>query len=365
MHERRVGTLQFFMFIDEARIRVKAGGGGNGCMAFRREKFVPRGGPSGGDGGNGGDVVMEASERHNTLVHFRFNPEYNAQRGRHGEGSNKTGREGDDVVLKVPVGTILYDEETGERIHDFSRPDERLIIARGGRGGRGNARFATSTHQAPRECEPGKPGEERAFRLELKLLADVGLVGYPNVGKSTLISRISAARPKIADYPFTTLQPNLGVVAIGDTGDPDQVSFVVADIPGLIEGAHTGAGLGTQFLRHIERTRLLVHLVDVSDSSGRADPVHDVEVIAGELKSFGAHLEDKPVIIVASKIDAVNKDKLAKLRRYCKAQHLDLFPISAVTGKGIEELKFAMAERVQEFRGREKDAAVQESHIAE
>src|ERR671925_140559 len=267
------------MFIDEAKIRVKAGDGGNGCLAFRREKFVPRGGPSGGDGGKGGDVVMESSERHNTLVHFRFNPEYKAERGRHGEGANKTGREGGDVILKVPVGTIVYDEETGEKVHDFSRPDERLVVAHGGRGGRGNARFATSVHQAPREHEAGRPGEERVFRLELKLLADVGLVGYPNVGKSTLISRISAARPKIADYPFTTLEPNLGVVAVGEDGDPDQVSFVIADIPGLIEGAHTGAGLGTQFLRHIERTRLLVHVVDVSDSSGRTDPIHEVEVI--------------------------------------------------------------------------------------
>src|SRR5437764_4173444 len=263
------------MFIDEAKIRVKAGDGGNGCMAFRREKYVPRGGPSGGDGGKGGDVIMESSERHNTLVHFRFNPEYKAQRGRHGEGSNRTGREGEEVILKVPVGTILYDDETGEKIHDFSHPDDRIVIARGGRGGRGNARFATSTHQAPREHEPGRPGEERVFRLELKLLSDVGLVGYPNVGKSTLISRISAARPKIADYPFTTLQPNLGVVVAGNKRD--EVSFVVADIPGLIEGAHTGAGLGTQFLRHVERTRLLVHLVDVSDSSGRQDVTKHVE----------------------------------------------------------------------------------------
>src|SRR5208282_1502019 len=241
------------MFIDEANIRVKAGDGGNGCLAFRREKFVPRGGPSGGDGGRGGDIVMESSERHNTLVHFRFNPEHKAERGRHGEGSNRTGREGADVVLKVPVGTIVYDADSGERVHDFARPDERVVIARGGRGGRGNARFATSTHQAPRECEPGRPGEERSFRLELKLLADVGLVGYPNVGKSTLISRISAAKPKIADYPFTTLEPNLGVVLAGEKGKEE--SFVVADIPGLIEGAHKGSGLGTQFLRHIERTR--------------------------------------------------------------------------------------------------------------
>src|ERR1700732_585955 len=260
------------MFIDEARIRVKAGDGGNGCMAFRREKYVPRGGPSGGDGGKGGDVIMESSERHNTLVHFRFNPEYKAQRGRHGEGSNRTGREGVDVVLKVPVGTIVYDADSDDKVYDFSRPDERIVIAQGGRGGRGNARFATSTHQAPREHEDGRPGEERTFRLELKLLADVGLVGYPNVGKSTLISRISAARPKIADYPFTTLQPNLGVVS----ADGDR-TFVVADIPGLIEAPHLGHGLGVQFLKHIERTRLLAHLVDVSESSGR-DPVHDFEV---------------------------------------------------------------------------------------
>src|SRR5580704_3612856 len=336
------------MFIDEATIRVKAGDGGNGCLAFRREKFVPRGGPSGGDGGKGGDVIMESSERHNTLVHFRFNPEYKAERGRHGEGSNKTGREGADITLKVPVGTMVYDEETGAKVWDFARPDERIIIAHGGRGGRGNARFATSTHQAPREHEDGRPGEERIFRLELKLLADVGLVGFPNVGKSTLISRISAARPKIADYPFTTLEPNLGVVAVGDK--KNEISFVVADIPGLIEGAHEGAGLGTQFLKHIERTRLLVQLVDVSDASGRPDVLQDVEVILGELDSFGAHLAEKPMIMVPSKIDAANKDKLAKLKRYCKKEGLDLYPISAVTGKGIEELKWAMAEKVEELR---------------
>jgi GTPase len=344
------------MFIDEAKIRVKAGDGGNGCMAFRREKFVPRGGPSGGDGGKGGDIVMESSERHNTLVHFRFNPEHTAQRGRHGEGSNKTGRDGEGIVLKVPVGTIVFDDETGDKLFEFTQPDQSFVIARGGRGGRGNARFATSVHQAPREHEEGRPGEEHTYRLELKLLADVGLVGYPNVGKSTLISRISAARPKIADYPFTTLQPNLGVVAVGDANN--EVSFVVADIPGLIEGAHQGAGLGTQFLRHIERTRLLVHLVDVSDSSGRPDVAKDVEVIVGELASFGAHLEDKPMIMAASKSDAVNKDKLAALKRYCKKHKQKLYEISAVTGKGIDELKYAIAEEVQKFRERELGEAV-------
>ena len=347
------------MFIDEAKIKVKAGDGGNGCLAFRREKFVPRGGPSGGDGGKGGDVVMESSERHNTLVHFRFNPEHKAERGRHGEGAKRTGRDGEDVILKVPVGTIVYDEETGDKVYDFSRSDDRIVIARGGRGGRGNARFATSTHQAPREHEEGRPGEERTFRLELKLLADVGLVGYPNVGKSTLISRISAARPKIANYPFTTLEPNLGVVAVGDK--KEEISFVVADIPGLIEGAHEGAGLGMQFLKHIERTRLLVHLVDVSDASGRPDVIEDVDVILGELNSFGAHLTEKPMLMVASKIDAANKDKLAKLKRYCKTKGLALYPISAVTGKGIEELKWAMAEKVEELRREEPKVAANSS----
>src|SRR5271165_3046458 len=333
------------MFVDEAKIRVKAGDGGNGCMAFRREKFVPRGGPSGGDGGRGGDVIMESSERHNTLVHFRFNPEYKAERGRHGEGSDCTGREGVDVVLKVPVGTIVYDDLTGEIVHDFSGPDERIVIAHGGRGGRGNARFATSTHQAPREHELGFPGEERTLRLELKLLADVGLVGYPNAGKSTLISRISAARPKIADYPFTTLQPNLGVVVVGEA--PDEFSFVVADIPGLIEGASEGAGLGTQFLRHIERTRLLVHLVDVSDASGRPDPVEDFKVINKELESFGHGLLEKPMIVVATKIDVANTGKLKKLSAHAKRRKLEFHAISAVTGLGIDELKWALAKRLR------------------
>ena len=336
------------MFIDEAIIRVKAGDGGNGCLAFRREKFVPRGGPSGGDGGRGGDVIMESSERHNTLVHFRFNPEYKSERGRHGEGSNCTGRDGENVVLKVPVGTILYDKETGERLHDFEQPDERIVVARGGRGGRGNQHFATSTHQAPTEHEQGFPGEEKVLRLELKLLADVGLVGYPNVGKSTLVSRISAAKPKIADYPFTTLQPNLGVVTIGEM--PHEDSYVVADIPGLIEGAHTGTGLGIQFLRHIERTRVLAHVIDVSDASGRPDPVADYNVIMDELKSFGAGLEKKPMVLVASKMDVANPDKIAKLRKHAKKLKLDLYEISAVTGKGIPEVKYGLGKRVAEIR---------------
>ncbi len=348
------------MFIDEAKIRVKAGDGGNGCMAFRREKFVPRGGPSGGDGGHGGNVVMEASQRHNTLVFYRFNPEHKAERGEHGMGSNCTGRDGKDVVLKVPVGTLLFDADSGELIHDFTHPDERRVVARGGRGGRGNQHFATSTHQAPREHELGRPGEERAYRLELRVLADVGLVGYPNVGKSTLISRISAARPKIADYPFTTLEPNLGVVSIGEA--PHEESFVVADIPGLIEGAHLGAGLGTQFLRHIERTRLLVHLVDVSDGSGRADPAEDFRVILDELKNFGHGLDEKPILVVASKADVANPAKLKKLETMAKRKKLAFYAISAVTGEGIEKLKYGIGERVRELR-KESAPAPQESTV--
>jgi len=334
------------MFIDEAKIHVKAGDGGNGCMAFRREKFVPRGGPSGGDGGRGGDVIMVSSQRHNTLIHFRYNPLHRATRGQHGMGSNCTGMDGDSVLLKVPLGTALYDIDTGELVHDFTEPDERVVIAKGGRGGRGNQHFATSTHQAPREHELGRPGEERHLRLELKLLADVGLVGYPNAGKSTLISRISAAKPKIADYPFTTLEPNLGVVTVGE--EPDQQSFVVADIPGLIEGAHLGSGLGAQFLRHIERTRFLVHLVDCSDASGRPDPVEDFKVINNELASFtngaGEHLlEKKPMIVIATKIDSANPDKLKKLKTHIKRKKMEFHSVSAVTGEGIEELKWALA----------------------
>jgi len=354
------------MFIDEAKIRVKAGDGGNGCMAFRREKFVPRGGPSGGDGGRGGDVIMVSSQRHNTLIHFRYNPEHKAQRGEHGLGSNCSGLDGHSIILKVPVGTAVYDQDTGELVHDFQEPDEQVIVAKGGRGGRGNQHFATPVHQAPREHELGRPGEERNFRLELKLLADVGLVGYPNAGKSTLISRISAAKPKIADYPFTTLEPNLGVVTVGE--EPDQESFVVADMPGLIEGAHLGSGLGVQFLRHIERTRLLLHLVDVSDASGRPDPVEDFKVINKELASFTSSavameadpfadddgpiepdhpLADKPMIVVATKIDVANPEKLKKLTAHVKRRKLEFHAISAVTGQGIDELKWALAKRLR------------------
>jgi GTPase len=329
------------LFIDEVRILVKAGDGGNGCLAFRREKFVPRGGPSGGDGGRGGDVVMTASQHHNTLLHFRYNPEHKAQRGRHGEGSNKTGHDGHSIEISTPVGTVVYDADSGELVHDFTSPGEKFIVAHGGRGGRGNARFATSTHQAPTEHEDGKPGEERRLRLELKLLADVGLVGFPNAGKSTLISRISAARPKIADYPFTTLEPNLGVVST----DNDR-TFVVADIPGLIEGAHEGHGLGVQFLRHIERTRLLAHLVDVSEATGR-DPVHDFDVVMSELEGFSEDLIRKPMIVVATKIDAAqDPERVDALERHAKDLGFPFFKISSVTGQGIDALKRAMANAV-------------------
>jgi GTP-binding protein len=326
------------MFIDEVRIRVKAGDGGNGCLAFRREKFVPRGGPSGGDGGRGGDVVFVASEHHNTLLHFRFNPEHEAERGRHGEGSQRTGREGESKDVPVPVGTIVYDEATGEVLHDFTQPGERFVVAKGGKGGRGNQHFATPTHQAPTEHEPGRPGEEKKLRLELKLLADVGLVGFPNAGKSTLISRISAARPKIADYPFTTLEPNLGVVSAGDE------TFVVADIPGLIEGAHLGHGLGVQFLKHVERTRLLVHLVDVSETTGR-DPVEDFRIVMEELEGFSPDLIRKPMVVVASKVDvAQDKARIDSLKALAAEKGLPFYEISSVTGQGIEDLKYNMAQ---------------------
>ena len=329
------------LFLDQARILVKAGDGGNGCMAFRREKYVPRGGPSGGDGGHGGDVYLVSTLHQNTLLQFSFNPEHRAERGRHGEGSNCTGADGESLDVLVPVGTVVYGEATGARLFDFTEPGQRFLVARGGRGGRGNAGRATPTHQAPTEHEPGRPGEEKRLRLELKLLADVGLVGFPNAGKSTLISRISAARPKIADYAFTTLEPHLGVVQLDDFR-----SFVVADLPGLIEGAHAGAGLGIQFLRHIERTRLLAHLVDLSESTGR-QPEEDFEIIMRELASFSEELAQKPMIVVAAKMDAAqDPERVARLRHLAEERGLPFFEISSVTGQGIEALKHAMAERV-------------------
>jgi GTPase len=332
------------MFIDEVRILVKAGDGGNGCLAFRREKFVPRGGPSGGDGGRGGSILMVSSKDENTLLRYRFNPEHKAQRGRHGEGSNCKGHEGESIELKVPIGTVVYDDETGDQLFDFTEPGQSFVVARGGRGGRGNARFTSSTHQAPTEHEDGKPGQEKRIRMELKLLADAGLVGFPNAGKSTLISRISAARPKIADYPFTTLEPNLGVVQTDDFR-----SFVVADIPGLIEGAHLGAGLGIQFLRHIERCHVLLHLVDVS-ATGR-DPLDDFEKIMIELESFSEDLAKKPMFLIASKIDAVeDPEKIDALRELAKERDMPFFAISSATGQGIPELKYAMAARILDRR---------------
>lgn len=312
--------------------------------AFRREKFVPRGGPSGGDGGRGGSVFMESTTQLNTLLQFRFNPEYRAGRGRHGEGSNRHGRDGEDVTILIPVGTIVSDAETGELIHDFSLAGERINIAPGGRGGRGNARFATSTNRAPRYHQDGEPGIVRTLQLELKLIADIGLVGFPNVGKSTLISRISAARPKIADYPFTTLEPNLGVVTYGE-GD----TYVVADIPGLIEGAHEGTGLGLEFLRHIERTKLLLHVVDVS--STERDPVEDFLTISNELKLYKSDLLDKPQVVAASKMDAVDDaERVERLRHFAEQHGLEMFEISAVTGQGIKQLINALGKKVEQFR---------------
>ena len=347
------------MFVDEAKIYVKGGNGGNGCVAFRREKYVPRGGPSGGDGGTGGSIILEANQHDNTLLRYRFNREFRGERGRHGEGSNRTGYSGEDTVLAVPPGTVVIDEETGDKLADLTKPGQRVTVARGGKGGRGNQHFAKPWHRAPRESEEGQPGEERHLRLELRLLADVGLVGFPNAGKSTLISRISAARPKIADYPFTTLEPHLGVVsaelsaaASGRTGQSGAQAdlgrtFVVADLPGLIEGANQGVGLGTRFLRHIERTRLLAHLVDTSDASDR-DPVRDFEIINGELAAFSASLAAKPMIVVATKLDATtDRTRLERLRKHCAERNLDFYAISSATGEGIPELVRGMAETLE------------------
>jgi GTP-binding protein len=320
------------LFIDRAKIQVIAGDGGNGCLAFRREKFVPKGGPSGGDGGKGGDVYIECSDRVNTLLHFQYKRIFKGQRGRHGEGDRRHGRDGSDVIILVPPGTQAFREPGHELIHDFARPGEIAKVAAGGRGGKGNARFATSTNQAPRHTELGFPGEQFELSLNLKLIADVGLVGFPNVGKSTLISRISSAKPKIADYPFTTLVPHLGVVKVDDFR-----TFVVADIPGLIEGAHEGHGLGDQFLKHVERTKILVHMIDLSDDA--RDPVADYKAIVRELTLFSGDLLNRKQLVVASKMDALaNPRKLSRLKAMCTRRKLPLLEISAVTGRGLKEL---------------------------
>jgi len=321
------------VFIDEAVITVNGGGGGDGCSSFRREKYVPKGGPDGGDGGGGGSVILVADQGVSTLLAFRYKRHFRADRGRHGQGANKTGRSGEDLTVEVPVGTLVTDPDRVEVLADLAVPGQEFVAARGGRGGRGNARFASPTRRAPTRSDPGEPGQNRIIRLELKLLADVGLVGLPNAGKSTLISRISAARPKIADYPFTTLEPHLGVVDPGD----DRKPYVVADIPGLIEGAHRGAGLGHRFLRHVERCRLLLHLIDPTEVD--RDPVEAVETIQSELIRYGAGLEHKPRILVLTKADAVQDTDVAdRLATWAREQGMRHHVISAVAGEGVAGL---------------------------
>ena len=344
------------MFVDEVDIQVAAGAGGRGALSFRREKFVPRGGPDGGNGGTGGSVYAAASPHLNTLINFRFHPEFQAERGAHGEGSNRTGRNGRDLELEMPAGALVYEKLLdGELrlIADLTELGQRALIAQGGMGGRGNAQFATSTNRAPRRVEDGRPGEIKLLRLQLKLLADVGLVGFPNAGKSTLIARISAARPKIAAYPFTTLTPNLGVVRLSDDR-----SFVVADVPGLIEGAHEGHGLGTRFLKHVERTYVLVHVVDVSGLSGR-DPVDDLETVRRELRLFAPLLAEKPQVVAANKIDALD-DPLRVERLVARAATLEMpfFRISGVTGEGVAEILEALWRHVVEARSTATDATL-------
>lgn len=345
-----LGAATAPMFVDEVDIHVTAGHGGRGCLSFRREKFVPRGGPDGGDGGCGGSIHIIASPHHNTLVHYRFHPEFRARRGAHGEGANRSGRDGGDLELEVPAGTIVYEmtEDGPTELADLIDVGQRLLAAKGGLGGRGNARFATSTNQAPRRAEPGLEGEDRQLRLRLKLLADVGIVGFPNVGKSTLIAHISAARPKIADYPFTTLSPNLGVVGMSDNR-----SFVVADIPGLIEGAHSGYGLGHRFLSHLERTKVLVHIIDVSSASGR-DPLNDYDAIRRELALYPIDpndgvrpLDQRPQVVAANKIDALDEpSRLDRLSAMLREQAVPVYPISAVTGEGLQPLLEALWQTV-------------------
>lgn len=320
------------MFIDEAKIQIKAGDGGNGCVSFRREKYCPKGGPDGGDGGEGGSIYIEADPNRHTLIDLYYRPFYKAGRGVHGQGKKKYGAHGEDILIKVPVGTVIKDQETGEVLCDLDSAGESYLAAKGGKGGRGNAHFATPTRQAPRFAEEGRQGEERRLKLELKLIADVGLVGLPNVGKSTLIASISAARPKIADYPFTTLVPNLGVVKVGEFQ-----SFVVADIPGLINGAHEGTGLGDRFLRHIERSRIIVHICDISKDHDQ-DPIRDLEIINHELSQYSKNLEEKRQIIVGNKKDRASVERCEALDGYCKKQGKPCFFISALTGEGINPL---------------------------
>lgn len=339
-------------FIDEAEVHVRAGDGGRGCVAFLREKYRPRGGPSGGDGGDGGDVVFVTDPGLTTLLDFKFQPVLRAGRGEHGRGKHQYGRRGADLEVRVPVGTIVRDAETGAVLADLVEPRQRFVAARGGRGGRGNMHFATPTNQAPRFAEPGTPGEERRLRLELHLMADVGLVGYPNVGKSTLIRRVSAARPRVADYPFTTLVPHLGVVRLGE-GE----SFVLADIPGLIEGAHRGAGLGLRFLRHLTRTAMLIHLVDVTGLTGR-DPLADHDVINRELAAFDAALAAKPQIVVAGKLDlAEARERFPEVRARFAARGIELLGISAVTGEGVGALLREVGRRLRALRAGGPDPA--------
>ncbi len=335
-------------FIDRAKIFVQGGHGGNGCVAFRREKFVPKGGPSGGDGGKGGDVVLVADRNVHTLLDFKYKRHYKAERGRHGEGNKRSGKSGKDLEIKVPVGTVVKDAETGEVLGDLIEHGQRLVVAKGGRGGRGNAAFATPTRRAPDFAEPGEPGQERWIELELKLLADVGLVGFPNAGKSTFLSRVSKAKPEIADYPFTTLRPILGVTKVGD------YSFVVADIPGLIEGAHQGKGLGHEFLRHVERTKLLLHLIDLTNP--QMEPEEAFEKINRELALYSEKLAQKPQIVVGTKVDALtDRSKVERLKRYFQEKGYPFFAVSAVTGEGMEELLNFVAQKLREMEGRDAE----------
>lgn len=334
-------------FIDEAKIFVKAGDGGRGCISFRREKYIPRGGPDGGEGGKGGDVSIVAVQSLTSLLDFKYRRHYTAERGEHGQGNNRAGKDGRDIIIHVPIGTVIKDTETGEVIDDLIKPGQSIIIAKGGRGGKGNAFFATSTRQAPKFAQPGEKGAERWLYLELKLLADVGIIGFPNAGKSTLISHISAAKPKIADYPFTTLQPHLGVVRFGEHDD-----FVVADIPGLIEGAHKGKGLGIKFIKHIERTSLFIHLIDISPQTQR-DPISDFEIINRELKAFNPDMAKRPQIVTLNKIDITEARKgLPKLLKFFKANGLTAFGISAATGEGLDKLVNYVGREVARLKGR-------------